>query len=401
MRRLITARSVIVGTGIAGKPGVALLHRPALLLEDEVIASITSLDAAPLPACDEHDDYPDATLCPAFLDIHIHGAMGHDVMEGTPEALLAVGSFLATRGVGAYFPTTVTASIEATLHALAGIANFIAKPANEGAESKGARPLGIHLEGPFISHAKRGVHPPEMIQKPSIELFTRFWEAAEGRISLMTVAPEMDGAPALIEHATRLGVRVSLGHSNADAAETRLGIEAGARSATHTFNAMRALDHRAPGILGTVLDTDDLYAELICDGIHVDPALVRLFWKAKPRNRAILITDGISATGMPEGEYQLGGLTVTVKDGRCLLLGANGDGVLAGSILTLDRAVRNFCSYTAAPLEDTICMVTANPARLMGTSEYGSLRIGGAAHITVLTPSGEIAAVYLRGRKLV
>jgi N-acetylglucosamine-6-phosphate deacetylase len=366
-----------------------------ILIEDERIVSIASVDAAPLPAHDINDEYPEATLCPAFLDIHIHGAMGHDVMEGTPQALNAVGSFLATRGVGAYFPTTVTASIDATLHALSGIAKFIAASAQQG-----AKPLGIHLEGPFISHAKRGVHPSEMIQKPSVELFARFWEAAEGRISLMTIASEIDGAPALIEHATKLGVRVSLGHSNATAAETKLGIQAGAQSATHTFNAMRPLDHRAPGILGTVLDTDALYAELICDGIHVDPALVRLFWKAKPTNRAILITDGISATGMPEGEYQLGGLTVTVRDGRCLLLGASGDAVLAGSVLTLDRALTNFRAFTNASLQETVALVTANPARFMGTADHGRISPGGRADITALTPSGDVAAVYLEGRRL-
>jgi N-acetylglucosamine-6-phosphate deacetylase len=390
MRRLITARSLVVHNA----DGSALLDHPAVLIEDGAIASITRRDAASLPAHDAHDDDPDATLCPAFLDIHIHGAMGQDVMTGTPAALETVGRFLATRGVGAYLPTTVTAPIDTTLHALSGIAKFIGSGSTEG-----ATPLGIHLEGPFISHAKRGVHPPEKIQKPSVELFTRFWEAAEGNIRLMTVAPEIEGAIELIEHATRLGVRVSLGHSNADTAEAERGIAAGGRSATHTYNAMRALDHRDPGLLGTVLDTDTLYAELICDGIHVHPALVRLFWKAKGRDRAILITDGMSATGMPEGEYQLGGMTITVKDGRCTLVGSNGDGVLAGSVLTLDRAVRNFRAFTSASLADTIALVTTNPAALTGVANaHGAVAHGCPADITVLATSGDVAAVYLRGR---
>jgi N-acetylglucosamine-6-phosphate deacetylase len=387
MRRLITARSLVIQN--AGGP--TLLDHPAVLIEDGVIANITTRDAAQLPTHDAHHDYPDATLCPAFLDIHIHGAMGHDVMEGTPAALEAVGRFLATRGVGAYFPTTVTASVEATLHALSELAKVIGAPANEG-----ATPLGIHLEGPFISHAKRGVHPPEMIQVPSIELFTRFWEAAEGKISIMTIAPEVDGALELIEHAKNLGVRVSLGHSDADTAEAERGIAAGARSATHTYNAMRALDHRDPGLLGTVLDTDSLYAELICDGVHVHPALVRLFWKAKGRERAILITDGISATGMPEGDYLLGGLTVTVKDGRCMH-----GGTLAGSVLTLDRAVRNFREFTTASLADTVALVTKNPAALTGVDHaHGVIAAGRPADVTVFSPSGDVAAVYLRGRKI-
>jgi N-acetylglucosamine-6-phosphate deacetylase len=387
MRRLITAHSIIVPT----PAGPALLHHSCLLIEDGIIAGITRRDESALPAHDAHDDYPDATLSPAFLDIHIHGAVNHDVMEGTPAALDAVGRFLAGRGVGAYFPTTVTAPIDATLYALAGLARIITRP-----DHPGARPLGIHLEGPFLSHAKRGVHSLDLLQKPSIELFTRFWEASEGLIRLMTIAPEIEGAPELIAHATSLGVRVSLGHSNATTAEAERGIAAGACSATHTYNAMRALDHRDPGLLGTVLDTDSLYAELICDGIHVHPALVRLFWKAKGQHRAILVTDGISATGMPDGEYLLGGMAVTVKEGRC-----THEGVLSGSVLTLDRAVQNFRKFTSARLDEIVSAVTGNPAALSGVSDtQGALAQSRSADITVLTPDGEIAAVYLHGENI-
>ena len=178
---------------------------------------------------------------------------------------------------------------------------------------------------------------------------------------LMTIAPEMPGAVELIRHATNRGVRISLGHSNAKAAETRAAIDAGAVSATHTFNAMRALDHREPGILGTVLTDDSLYAELICDGIHVAPEVVRLWYRAKgsasrhPGNRCN------SAAGMPDGEYQLGGFAVQVADGR-----ATARGRLAGSVLTLDRALMNFMKYTAAPLEEALPMLTANPAAMVG-----------------------------------
>ncbi len=390
MRRLITARSLVLQT----PEGPSLLDHPSILVEDGIIRTIATRDSSPLPAHDAHDEYADATLSPSFFDIHFHGAVGHDVMDGTPAALSAIGRFLATRGVGAYLPTTVTASDDATLRALAGIARYIGTAESSG-EAEGARPLGIHLEGPFISHAKRGVHPPDLIQPPSVPVFDRFWEAAEGKIRLITIAPEIEGAVELIEHVTKLGVRVSLGHSNANTAETERGLAAGGVSATHTFNAMRTLDHRDPGILGTVLDTDSLYAELICDGIHVHPALVRLFWKAKGRDRAILITDGMSATGMPEGEYLLAGMKVTVKDGWC-----THDGVLAGSVLTLDRAVRNFRAFTSASLGDTLRLVTANPARLAGfAAEQGAIEVGRPANITVLTNTGGVAAIYLRGRK--
>ncbi len=390
MRTLITARTLVLQT----PDGPSLLEQPVILVEDGIIRSIATRNEAPLPVHDKHDNYPDTTLSPSFFDIHFHGAVGHDVMDGTPAALSAIGRFLATRGVGAYLPTTVTAPNDATLRALAGIAKYIAS-AEASSENNGAQPLGIHLEGPFISHGKRGVHPPDLIQPPSIPVFEKFWEASEGRIRLITIAPEIEGAVELIEHVTKLGVRVSLGHSNANTAEAERGLAAGGVSATHTFNAMRALDHRDPGILGTVLDTDSLFAELICDGIHVHPALVRLFWKAKGRDRAILVTDGMSATGMPEGEYLLAGMKVTVKDGRC-----THDGVLAGSVLTLDRAARNFRAFTSASLGDTLRLVTANPATLTGFgAEQGAIALGRPANITVLTSAGEVAAIYLRGRK--
>ncbi len=174
--------------------------------------------------------------------------------------------------------------------------------------------MGIHLEGPFLSHEKRGVQPAEHLLAPDIGTFDRMFDAAEGHVRLMTLAPELPGAAELAEHATTRGVRVSVGHSNATAAETHAAIAAGAVSATHTFNAMRALDHREPGILGTVLTSDELYAELICDGVHTNPEIVRLWWKAKGPERAILVTDAMSAAGMPDGEYQLGGFAVQVAE---------------------------------------------------------------------------------------
>src|ERR1019366_6307589 len=181
--------------------------------------------------------------------------------------------------------------------------------------------------------------------EPSCVTFDRLYDATEGHVRLMTLAPELPGATELAAHATARGVRVSVGHSNATAAETRACIASGAVSATHTFNAMRALDHREPGILGTVLTNDDLFAELICDGIHVAPEMVKLWWKAKGAERAILVTDAMSATGMPDGEYHLGGFAVEVSHGRAMARG-----VLAGSVLTLDRALANFLEFTGAPL---------------------------------------------------
>jgi N-acetylglucosamine-6-phosphate deacetylase len=192
----------------------------------------------------------------------------------------------------------------------------------------------------------------------------------------------------LAAHATEMGVRVSVGHSNATAAETRAAITAGATSATHTYNAMRALDHREPGILGTVLTTDDLYAELICDGIHNAPEMVRLWWKAKGPERALLVTDAMSAAGMPDGEYQLGGFAVKVANGRAMA-----DGVLAGSVLTLDRALRKFIEFTGASVEQGLRALTANPAAMTGLGDLaGSLGVGQPANLVAINRKGELVA---------
>jgi N-acetylglucosamine-6-phosphate deacetylase len=368
------------------------IQNPAVLVEDGRILSLHSLDAAPAPQAEQHLHYGDATLVPSFLDVHIHGACGHDAMESTREAVDAIGVFLARHGVGAYLATTVTASEDKILFALDGLATQV-----ERAEHPGARPVGIHLEGPFLSCEKRGVHPPELLRAPSVERFERYWQAARGQIALITVAPELPGAVEMIAHATRKGVRISIGHSNAHASEALAGIAAGAVSATHTFNAMRALDHRDPGIVGVVLNCNDLFAEMICDKIHVAPEVVRLFWKAKGPERSILVTDAMSATGMPDGNYQLGPLSVSVSKGTCL-----SDGKLAGSVLTLDRALQNFMECTGCDLQAALRCMTANPAAMIGREkQIGCLEIGGAADITVLTPDGSVQATLLRGKAIV
>jgi N-acetylglucosamine-6-phosphate deacetylase len=313
-------------------------------------------------------------------------------MEATPEALGAIGKFLASRGTGSFFPTTVTAPIDTTLRSLSGLATLLNRPA---AETDGqARPIGIHLEGPFLSHAKRGVHPPALLLEPDIAIFDKLFEAAEGHVRLMTLAPELPGATELTAHATARGVRVSLGHSNANAAETRAAIAAGAVSATHTFNAMRALDHREPGIVGTVLTTDSLFAELICDGIHTAKELVKIWWRCKGPERAILVTDAMSATGMPDGEYHLGGFAVQVANGR-----ATANGVLAGSVLTLDRALSNFLAFTGAPLEQGLRLLTVNPAAMTGIRDVaGSLAVGGAANLVAVDTAGNLVASIQNGQ---
>ena len=371
---VLTARRLVTGVGTIEYPVVRVDA-------DGRIAEIES----------DISNRSEETLTPALFDIHTHGGAGHDVMEATPEALRVIGRFFAGHGVAAYLATTVTAAIDQTLRALEGLANAV----EGGGEPGCAAPVGIHLEGPFISHAKRGVHPPEWIVPPSVHVFEQMWEAARGHVRLLTIAPELPGAVEVIAAAVMKGVRVSLGHTNALAAEARKGIVAGASSATHTFNAMRALDHREPGVLGVVLDEKALYAELICDGVHVVPELVRLWLMAKGAERAVLVTDSMSAAGMPDGEYTLAGSTVTVRDGVCLA-----GGVLAGSTLTLDRAVRNVQAYTGLGLEDAVRLASTNPARMLGLQGRGELRVGDAADLNRWSASGELQGTWIAGREV-
>ena len=368
-----------------------VVEYPLLTVDDGRVSCIESLSASEHVSIGATHRFPEATLVPAYVDIHIHGCAGHDVMEATPEAFGAIGTYLASRGVGAYFPTTVTSAREETVRSLAGLAVEIGR---DPSSHRGAIPLGIHLEGPFLSQSKRGVHTSELLEAPSIALFDRFWNAAEGKISLMTIAPELPGAAELIAYATALGVRCSMGHSDAKVCEAEAGFVAGARSATHTFNAMRPIDHREPGLAAYVLDKRSLFAEIICDGIHVDPLMIRLYSRAKEKDRMILVTDGISATGMPDGNYMLGKMEVEVRDGRC-----TSNGVLAGSVLTLDRGVRNFMEFTGSNLSTAVAAASRNPSELMGVDDkWGSIEIGRQANITVLSSGAEVVQTFLAGR---
>jgi len=223
-------------------------------------------------------------------------------------------------------------------------------------------------------------------------MFERLWEASRGHIRVMTIAPELPGAPEVIAEAARRGVCVSVGHSDADLQATRAGIAAGARHATHTFNAMRPLRHRDPGILGAVLTDSNLSADIIADGLHVDPAIVQLFLRAKGRDRAVFITDSTAATGMPDGIYKIGTLEMEVKRGVCLARGK-----LAGSTLTLDRAVRNVMQFTHCDLEEVLRPATLNPAQVAGLAGKGILEVGVEADVVVLSPEGEVRNTIIRG----
>src|SRR5579863_1811889 len=369
------------------------VEQPLLLVEDHVIVECGSRTSRPIPHEARVVDFGDGILAPGFVDIHIHGGAGQDVMQADGSGLAAVEQLLFKHGVTSYFPTTVTAPLDQTCSALDRLANAI-ESASRDDESRPdrAQPLGIHLEGPFLSHVRRGVHPPEDLRLPTLPEFDRFWQAARGHIRFVTIAPELEGAREVIAEAARRGVCVSVGHSDADLNSTRAAVAAGARHATHTFNAMRPLDHRAPGIIGDVLTDSRLSADIIVDGIHLDPAIVELFLKAKGPDAAVLITDAMSATGMPDGRYRLGTIEVEVKDGRCLV-----DGKLAGSVLTMDRAVRNVMQFAHWDLQPAVRLATLNPARVAGLANRGKIEAGAEADFVVLSPRGEVRNTIIRG----
>jgi len=370
--RTLTARWLVTGVGVIEYPVVRVdgEGRIAEISSDTTVRS-------------------EETLTSAFFDVHTHGGAGHDLMDAGPEGVAAIGRFYAGRGVGSYLATTLTAPMESTLRALERLAAEVDKGDRRGE----ATPVGIHIEGPFVSHAKKGMHPAEWILPPTVEVFDRMWEAARGTIRLMTIAPEVEGATDVIRRAVERGVRASIGHSNATAAEARAGMAAGAVSATHTFNAMRALDHREPGILGVVLDEGALYAELICDGVHVAPEIMRLWWKAKGDERGVLVTDSMAAAGMPDGEYFLGGVRVHVAGGVC----TTASGVLAGSVLTMDRAVATVRVHTGMRLATAVRMGSVNPARMLGMEGIGEMRVGDVANLNRFDGDGRLVGTYLRG----
>ncbi|MBM3802936.1 MAG: N-acetylglucosamine-6-phosphate deacetylase [Acidimicrobiia bacterium] len=333
--------------------------------------------------------FENETLVPGFIDVHIHGACGHDVMEATREAMTVVSRHLARHGTTSYLATTVTAPPIETIQAVESLGQLITE------DTGGARILGLHLEGPFISQEKRGVHPPEHIRLPSTGIFDELVKMSGGQVRLITVAPELPGGLEFIEHIRSRGVLVSVGHSNATYEVARQAIRAGASNATHTFNAMRDFSHRETGVIGAVLTDSTVWAELIADGVHVDPVAIQMLLRCKGPRRILLVTDAISAAGMPDGDYRVGTLSVKVSQGVCRA----SNGALAGSTLSLDRALRNMIDYTGIPLEEAVYMTSRNPAESIGVAESkGSIRPGCDADLVLLDNGLLVQATFCEGK---
>jgi len=372
----------------------AEIHDAVILAEEGRIRALGPRAGMELPPGTREVDARRLLAAPGFVDVHIHGAAGRDAMEASPEALAGIAGCIARHGTTSFVATTVSAGVPETLRSLEGLAMAIhSYPAGA---APAAECLGVHLEGPFLSSARRGVHPAEHLIPPSPGVLARFLAAAGGFARILTLAPELPGAEETIAAARSAGLVVSLGHTDATYGQAERAIERGACHAAHVFNAMRPFSHRETGVIGAVLTDSRVSAEVIADGVHVDDPALRLLLAAKSAESVLLVSDGTAATGMPDGSYRLGSIEVTVTGGVC----RNREGRIAGSTLTLDRAVRRMVAL-GVPAAAAVQMATFNPARLLGMeSRKGRLIAGADADIVLLDSAFNVVQVFVRGREL-
>ncbi|HFT5241839.1 TPA: N-acetylglucosamine-6-phosphate deacetylase [Yersinia enterocolitica] len=329
-------------------------------------------------------------LCPAYIDIHVHGAKGVDVMDDAPEVLDKLAWHKAHEGVGAWLPTTVTAP----LIEVEGALKRIAQRHHQG--GPGATVLGSYLEGPYFTPQNKGAHPPELFRELDIAELNRLIDVSQNTLRVVALAPEKPSALAAIKHLKNRGIKVMLGHSAASYEETVRAFDAGADGLVHCFNGMTGLHHRDPGMVGAGLTDPRAWLELIADGHHVHPAVMRLCCAcAKPR--ILLITDAMSATGMPDGDYSICGHRVTMQQGVV----CTASGGLAGSTLSLDSAVRNLVNDVGVPAEDAIHMASLHPAKMLGVDQtYGSLSVGKRANLIALDSQLNLQTIWIDGQQL-
>lgn len=339
-------------------------------------------------------------LLPGFIDIHVHGADGAEVMDGTPEAIYQIGRFHARYGTTGWLPTTLTSSIDALEQSLRSVqaVRDTQQSVRMAASETGATVLGVHLEGPFISPGKIGAQNPDFVLTPGIDVMKRLANVAPGLVKKVTIAPERPGSLDVIRWLHEHAIVASIGHTDGTYEDTVRGIEAGARHATHLFNAMRGLHHRDGGVVGACLLSDEVLCELIADGHHVDPEVIKLVVRLKGAHGIALITDAISATGKANGCYQLGGLDIIVKDGKSVLSDGH---TLAGSTLTMDGAVRNMVNRVGVSLQDAVAMASATPARELGLAgSKGAIAVGYDADLVVLDEALTVTRTFVGGREV-
>ena len=331
---------------------------------------------------------------PGLIDLHFHGCKGDDFCDGSRDAIARIAEYEASVGVTAIAPATMTLPVEELEQILRVAAEYKKGPHSK----KEADFVGINMEGPFISPAKKGAQDERNIIPCDVKVCERFLEASEGLVKFMGIAPEeSENAVSFIE-AVKDKVNVSLAHTNADYDTAMAAFNAGADHAVHLYNAMPAFTHRAPGVIGAVYDSKHVMAEIICDGVHIHPAAVRATFEMMGEDRMILISDSMRAAGMPDGSYTLGGLDVNVVGNRATLAS---DGAIAGSVTNLMDCMKTAVKTMNIPLETAVACVTINPAKSLGIdAEYGSIRAGKKAHIVLMDQELNVQQVIKDGELL-
>ncbi|MFB0500721.1 MAG: N-acetylglucosamine-6-phosphate deacetylase [Candidatus Hadarchaeaceae archaeon] len=366
------------------------LEKAAIFIEGDMIKEVVSWEK--IPRNKDVLNYTDSIAAPGFIDIHTHGYGGHDATSGEEKDLIDFAESILRHGVTSFLPTTVTASQDVLLERSAMLRNAMEK--NE----KGAEILGLHLEGPCVGKGREaGVQNIEFARNPNVSELEELVKASKGNIRRVTLAPELPGALEYIRRAKELGLVVAAGHTNATFEEAIAGFDAGITICNHLFNGMRPFHHREPGIIGACLVRKDVYAEIIADMIHLHPVAISVAIKAKGPKKIILITDAAPQTGLPDGEYELGGIETIVKDGISRI---KATGRLASSTLTMNNAIKNMVTKLNLNLKNAIRMATLNPADALNLSDRGRLVPGCVANVTVLDSKFKVLATIVKGKML-
>jgi len=362
------------------------IENGSILIENGKIKEINPIACSDENIFDAHGLY----VSPGFIDVHIHGAGGFDTMDGTDEAINVIARTIVKHGTTAFTPTTMTVSIEAIQKSM----RVIKKLKEEGTE--GAHVLGAHLEGPFISPEAIGAQNPNYLLPPSISTYNEMVRDCEDAVVSITLAPEVDGAKELIKYLSEKGIVCSLGHTKATYEQAMEAIECGACHSTHLYNAMTPLNHRNPGVVGATFDSD-ITTETISDGIHISYPALRIAYKQKSTDNVLLITDAMMACSMPDGEYSLGGQSVTVENGAARLK----NGSLAGSVLTLDKAVKNVYKNSNLPLYEIVKMASYNGAKHCKVNDCkGQIKEGYDADLILFDDDINIKRVFILGKEV-